>query len=75
MFSGCHTYALYETLVVRCDQLTSSIRLSSSAEYPFQSGFIKLKRRLKGSLRYYDHLVGTNTDRMLLGVRDRGVHD
>ena len=27
---------------------TSSISLSSSAEYPFQSAFIKLKRRLKG---------------------------
>ena len=27
---------------------TSSISLSSSAEYPFQSAFIKLKRRVKG---------------------------
>ena len=27
---------------------TSSISLSGSAEYPFQSAFIKLKRRLKG---------------------------
>ena len=27
---------------------TSSVSLSSSAEYPFQSAFIKLKRRLKG---------------------------
>ena len=27
---------------------TSSISLSSSAEYPFQSGYMKLKRRLKG---------------------------
>ena len=53
---------------------TSSISLSTSAEYPFQSAFIKLKT-LSGrySLRYHNW-VGTNTDRVVLGVWDR-VHD
>ena len=44
-------YALYEALVVGWNWFNNIIiiiTLSSYAEYPFQSAFIKLKRYLKG---------------------------
>ena len=50
---------------------TSSISLSSSADYPFQSAFIKLKRRLKGLVCGTMTGCALNTDHAVLGVRDR----
>ena len=55
MFSGCYTYTLYKKTCVGCNRFNVSISLSSSAEYPFKSAFIKLKSRLK------DIVCGTMT--------------
>ena len=47
----------------------SSISLSSFAEYPFQSAFIRLKRRLKGIG------CGTRTGCALTQLERDGVHN